>query len=65
MTVTAASQIEVGAKVCEADGFMWEVKSVRKTKSFVTFGLSPVFQTMLRERDHDRRVKATSMMRVA
>ena len=64
MTKTA-SQIEVGAKVCEADGFMWEVKAVKKTSCFVTFSLSPVFKTAIGERDHDIRVKATAMMRVA
>jgi hypothetical protein len=60
-----ANQIEVGTKVCEADGFMWEVKAVKATKCFVTFSLSPVYRTLIGEKDHDIRVKATSMMRVA
>jgi hypothetical protein len=65
MTKTQASVIKVGMKVCEADGFMWEVKAIKATKFFVTFSVSPVFKTAIGERDHDFRVKSTATMRVA
>jgi hypothetical protein len=60
-----AGQVVLGDKLCEADGFMWEVKAIKPTsKCFVTFTLSPVFTTSLRERQHDKRIKLNSMLRV-
>ncbi|NDC95670.1 hypothetical protein EB077_10235 [bacterium] len=60
-----ASEIKVGDKVCESSGFMWEVTAIRSTAKYATMNLSPVYQTMLGEKDCEVRVKLTSIVQVA
>lgn len=61
-----ASEVVVGDKLCEADGFMWEVvEIVGQTAAYITFGVRPVFQSMLGEKPTTTRIRKTSNVRLA
>lgn len=60
-----ASQIKIGDKLCESDGFMWQVTGVRFTAKMVHVYLSPVFKTTLGEKDCSAMYRKSSMVRVS
>lgn len=60
-----AAEIKAGDRVCEADGFMWNVKSVEAGKATVKLSLSPTFGGGIsRANDCDKVVRKSSKVRV-
>ena len=62
----SVNELTAGDRICEADGFMWQVDSiVKETKLFRDVNVSPVYQTMLSERPQVIRLSRRRSVRVA